>query len=229
MKRAVCLLSGGIDSTTAAAIAKSEGWEILALTIDYGQRHRREIEAARKVAASLGVAEHIVLQVDLRAWGGSALTADAIDVPVGQVAAATCPGQVGIPVTYVPARNLIFLSLAVSFAEAREAQRVYFGANSLDYSGYPDCRPEFVQAFSRAAALGTRVGAEGRPVEIIAPLQNLSKAEILRRGLELGVDYSLTWSCYRGEDKACGKCDSCRIRLAAFAALGRDDPIPYVS
>jgi len=260
MKKAVCLLSGGIDSATTAALAKAEGWEILALTVDYGQRHRREIEAAGRIAASLKAAEHVLLEVNLRAWGGSALTSEDIAVPSsgrlkpgflpplwgrmkagGATPTLPSPMEGGgepmmpaasgpeIPATYVPARNLVLLSLALSFAEARGAQRVYFGANSLDYSGYPDCRPEFVEAFSQAATLGTRVGVEGRPIEILAPLQHLTKTEILRRGLELGVDYSLTWSCYRGEEAACGECDSCRIRLAAFAALGTRDPASYAS
>ncbi|NIM05586.1 MAG: 7-cyano-7-deazaguanine synthase QueC [Armatimonadetes bacterium] len=224
MKKAVCLLSGGIDSTTTAAIAKAEGWEILALTVDYGQRHRREIKAAGRVASALKIAEHIHLELDLRAWGGSALTSENIAVPVGQELG-SCPRR--IPITYVPARNMILLSLAVSYAEAKQAQRVYFGANSRDYSGYPDCRPEFVQAFTKAATLGTRTGVEGRPIEILAPLQKLTKAEIIRRGIELGVDYSLTWSCYERKEEACGKCDSCRIRLAAFAELGMEDPISY--
>lgn len=220
MQRAVTLLSGGIDSATAAAVAKAEGWDLLALTIDYGQRHQRELDAARKVATFLAALEHIIVNVNLRAWGGSALTSG-IEVPQRAEIGAD------IPVTYVPARNLIFLSLAVSYAEAKGAQRVYFGANSLDYSGYPDCRPEFLQAFAKAAALGTRVGVEAQPVEIVAPLQHLTKAEIIQRGLDLGLDYSLTWSCYQGEEKACGKCDSCQIRLKAFKSLGIKDPITY--
>jgi 7-cyano-7-deazaguanine synthase len=219
--RAVVLLSGGVDSTTAAAIAKTEGYDLHALTVNYGQRHVRELASARKVAAALGVAEHIVIDVNLRAWGASALTSDEIAVPFRQEIAPD------IPVTYVPARNLVLLSLALSFAEAREAARIYFGANSLDYSGYPDCRPEFLHAFGEAARLGTRVGSEAQAIEIVAPLQHMTKAEIIARGLELGVDYALTWSCYQGEEKACGQCDSCRIRLAAFAALGKRDPIVY--
>ena len=223
IKRAVCLLSGGIDSATCAAIAKADGCALLALTVNYGQRHQRELESARNLAAFFGVAEHIQLEVNLRAWGASALTSDDIAIPHREALGHD------IPVTYVPARNLILLALALSYAEARQAERVYFGANSLDYSGYPDCRPDFLRAFSKAAELGTKAGAEGKPIEILAPLQNLAKAEILQRGLALGVDYSLTWSCYQGEKEACGKCDSCRIRRAAFAALGLQDPIPYTT
>ena len=223
IKRAVCLLSGGIDSATCAAIAKADGCALLALTVNYGQRHQRELESARNLAAFFGVAEHIQLEVNLRAWGASALTSDDIAIPHREALGHD------IPVTYVPARNLILLALALSYAEARQAERVYFGANSLDYSGYPDCRPDFLRAFSKAAELGTKAGAEGKPIEILAPLQNLTKAEILQRGLALGVDYSLTWSCYQGENEACGKCDSCRIRLAAFVALGLQDPISYTT
>jgi len=223
IKRAVCLLSGGIDSATCAAIAKADGCALLALTVNYGQRHQRELESARNLAAFFGVAEHIQLEVNLRAWGASALTSDDIAIPHREALGHD------IPVTYVPARNLILLALALSYAEARQAERVYFGANSLDYSGYPDCRPDFLRAFSKAAELGTKAGAEGKPIEILAPLQNLTKAEILQRGLTLGVDYSLTWSCYQGENEACGKCDSCRIRLAAFVALGLQDPISYTT
>jgi 7-cyano-7-deazaguanine synthase len=221
IKRVVCLLSGGIDSATCAAIAKADGCALLALTVNYGQRHQRELESARNLAALFGAVEHIQLEVNLRAWGASALTSDDIAVPHREALGTD------IPVTYVPARNLILLSLAVSYAEAKSATRIYFGANSLDYSGYPDCRPDFIQSFAQTAALGTKTGAEGKPIEILAPLQNLAKAEILQRGLALGVDYSLTWSCYQGEKEACGKCDSCRIRLAAFAALGLQDPIHY--
>jgi len=223
IKRAVCLLSGGIDSATCGAIAKADGCELLALTVNYGQRHQRELNSAKKLAEFLGAVEHIQLEVNLRAWGDSALTSDDIAVPHRAAISND------IPVTYVPARNLILLSLALSYAEARNATRIYFGANSLDYSGYPDCRPEFLQSFAQTAAFGTKAGAEGKPIEILAPLQNLSKAEILQRGMKLGVDYSLTWSCYQGEKEACGKCDSCRIRLAAFVALGLQDPISYTT
>lgn len=218
---AVVLLSGGIDSATTAAIAGAEGAALYALTVNYGQRHAKELESACKIAALLGVVEHKVVSVDLRAWGGSALTSPTIPVP--------CRAEIGedIPATYVPARNLVLLSLATSYAEAVGAEKIYFGANSLDYSGYPDCRPEFVQAFQQAAALGTKRGVEGHPIEILAPLQYLTKIEIIRKGLELGLDYSLTWSCYQGEARACGLCDSCKIRLAAFAALEQTDPIAY--
>jgi 7-cyano-7-deazaguanine synthase len=219
--KCVVLLSGGIDSATTAAIAKTEGMTLYALTVNYGQRHAKELESACKIAALLGVVEHKVVSVDLRAWGGSALTSPNIPVPQRAVIADD------IPITYVPARNLVLLSLATSYAEAVGAEKIYFGANSLDYSGYPDCRPEFVQAFQQAAALGTKCGVEGRPIEIHAPLQYLTKIEIIRKGMELGLDYSLTWSCYQGEARACGLCDSCKIRLAAFAALEQTDPIAY--
>ena len=219
--RAVILLSGGIDSATTAAIASAEGASLYALTINYGQRHAKELESACKIAALLGVVEHKVVAVDLRAWGGSALTFPNIPVPQRAVIADD------IPITYVPARNLVLLSLATSYAEAVGAEKIYFGANSLDYSGYPDCRPEFVQAFQQAAALGTKCGVEGHPIEILAPLQYLTKIEIIRKGMALGLDYSLTWSCYQGEARACGLCDSCKIRLAAFAALEQKDQIAY--
>jgi len=219
--KVVVLLSGGIDSATTAAIAKAEGASLYALTVNYGQRHAKELESACKIAALLGVVEHKVVAVDLRAWGGSALTSPNIPVPQRAVIADD------IPITYVPARNLVLLSLATSYAEAVGAEKIYFGANSLDYSGYPDCRPEFVQAFQQAAALGTKCGVEGHPIEILTPLQYLNKIEIIRKGLELGLDYSLTWSCYQGEARACGLCDSCKIRLAAFAALEQKDQIAY--
>jgi 7-cyano-7-deazaguanine synthase len=219
-KRAICLLSGGIDSATAAAIAKADGYEVYALTIHYGQRHSREVRFAEKLAMSLKLASHTVLNVNLRAWGGSALT-DSILVPHHETI-----GN-GIPVTYVPARNLILLSLAVGYAEASGASRVYFGANSLDYSGYPDCRPAFLEAFAQAATLGTKTGVEGDPIEIVAPLQHMTKAEIIQRGLDLNVNYKLTRSCYEDREQSCGKCDSCRIRLAAFETLGIRDPIEY--
>jgi 7-cyano-7-deazaguanine synthase len=218
--KAVCLLSGGLDSSTAAAIAVARGYEVHALTINYGQRHEREIQAAKAIARHLGVAEHVIIDLDLRQWGGSALTAD-IDVPK--------EGGEGIPTTYVPARNTVFLSIALSFAEAIGAEHLFIGVSQVDYSGYPDCREEFVRAFEDLANIGTRAGLEGAAhFKIDAPLINMSKADAIREGLRLGLDYSLTWSCYRGEELACGACDSCRLRLSAFAEAGVSDPIRYV-
>lgn len=222
-RTAVVLLSGGLDSTTTLAIARADGCDVIALTIRYGQRHAGELDAARRVAAALGAREHVVLDVDLRAVGGSALTAD---MPVPRNGPAP-PGA--IPSTYVPARNTVFLALALALAEARGAQEIYIGVNAVDYSGYPDCRPEFIAAFERLAALATRAGVEGRPIHIRAPLLHLPKHEIIRRGLALGVDYGLTRSCYDPDPagRGCGECDSCRLRLAAFAQLGLPDPAPY--
>lgn len=221
---AIVLLSGGLDSATALAIARSEGFAPVALTFRYGQRHALEIAAARAVAAAAAVQEHVVLDLDLRTFGGSALTAD-IPVPKDRDLAAA-----DIPVTYVPARNTIFLACALALAEARNARDIYIGVSAVDYSGYPDCRPEYIAAFERLAALATRAGVQGRPTRIHAPLIHLPKAEIVRRGLALGVDYGLTRSCYDPDPagRACGRCDSCRLRLAAFAELGRPDPAPYV-
>lgn len=220
MRHAVVLLSGGLDSYTAAAIAKSEGFSLNALTIFYGQRHAREVEAARAVARDLGVARHQELTVDLRAIGGSALTAD-IDVPkTGAVAA-------DIPVTYVPARNTIFLSLALGWAEVLGAYDIFIGVNALDYSGYPDCRPEFVRAFESLANLATRAGVEGARFHVHTPLITMSKADIIKCGLELGVDYGLTHSCYDPlpSGAPCGRCDSCVLRARGFAQAEVQDPL----
>jgi 7-cyano-7-deazaguanine synthase len=221
---AIVLLSGGLDSATALAIAQADGFECVALSFRYGQRHAIELAAAASVAAALGVREHLVTELDLRAFGGSALTAD-IAVPKDRD-----PAAAGIPITYVPARNTIFLAHALALAEVRGAGDIFIGVNAVDYSGYPDCRPEFVAAFERMANLATRAGVTGRPVRIRAPLIRMSKAEIIRRGLELGVDYGLTRSCYDpdADGRSCGHCDSCRLRLEAFAAVGRRDPAPYV-
>jgi 7-cyano-7-deazaguanine synthase len=218
--RAVVLLSGGLDSATAAAIAGSEGFELFALTVAYGQRHVREIESARAVARALGVVRHVELQVDLSAFGGSALT-DRIDVPRDRDLAAG-----DIPATYVPARNTVLLSLAMAWAEALEARDVYIGVNVLDYSGYPDCRPEFIEAFAHLAALATKAGVEGAPLRVHTPLIRMTKADIIRRGLELGIDYGLTHSCYDpdGSGRPCGHCDSCRLRAKGFAEAGVEDP-----
>jgi 7-cyano-7-deazaguanine synthase len=226
--RAVVLLSGGVDSSTVAAIARQQGFEIHALTFRYGQRHERELEAAQKVAAFLGVASHRVLEFDLRAIGGSALT-DAIEVPKGRSAGAISQG---IPVTYVPARNTIFLSFALALAERIEAQDIFFGANQLDYSGYPDCRDEYIRAFEAMANLATRAGVEGSSrIKIKVPLIHMSKAVIVQQGTALGLDYALTWSCYdpQPDHRACGLCDSCQLRRAGFLAAGIVDPIPYAT
>jgi len=227
VKPAVILLSGGLDSATTAAIARSEGYELYALTVDYGQRHRHELAAARRVAEAIGVRRHLVLAVDLRQLGGSALT-DAIEVPKDRSAAQM---RQGIPVTYVPARNTILLGLALGYAEVVGAADIFLGINAIDYSGYPDCRPEFVTAFERLANLGTKAGVEGTSAfRIHAPLVSLTKGEIIRRGVELGVDYGLTHSCYDPDEagQSCGRCDACRLRLHGFADAGLKDPLRYV-
>ncbi len=225
MKKAVCLLSGGLDSATALACARRDGFQTYALTFDYGQRHRVELEAAARVAAQLGAAEHRLFRLDLRAFGGSALTAD-IDVPKDRQPAR---GAEEIPVTYVPARNTVFLSIALAWAEVLGSSDIYIGVNAVDYSGYPDCRPEFIRAFEQMANLATKAGVEGRQkLRIHTPLISLSKADIIRLGLELGVDYSLTHSCYDPVDGlACGHCDSCLLRRAGFAEAGVQDPLRY--
>jgi len=222
---AIVLLSGGLDSATTLAIARHDGFSPLALSFRYGQRHALELEAAVHIARSARVREHKILDLDLRAFGGSALTAD-VDVPKDRDLDAG-----DIPITYVPARNTIFLAYALAYAEVRNAADVFIGVNAIDYSGYPDCRPEYIAAFEKMAALATRAGVEGRPVHIHTPLIHLRKVEIIRRGLELGVDYGLTRSCYDpdAQGRACGRCDSCRLRLAAFAELGRADPAPYAT
>lgn len=225
-KPAVVLLSGGLDSATVAAIAADEGFEVDALSFSYGQRHSFELEAARRVAESLHVARHRIANIDLRAFGGSALTDD-IDVPKGRTAMEM---EHGIPVTYVPARNTIFLSFALAWAEVLGASDIFIGVNALDYSGYPDCRPEFIHAFEQMANLATKAGVEGRQkLTIHAPLMHLTKAQIIRRGIELGVDYSLTSSCYdpSPQGRPCGQCDSCFLRRKGFRESGIDDPLPY--
>jgi len=225
MKRAVVLLSGGIDSTTSLAIAIAEGYETYALSFDYGQRHQIEMEAARRVAHSLGSKEHRVAKIDMRIFGGSALTGN-IDVPKQRSETEIAHG---IPVTYVPARNTIFLSYALVWAEVIPADHIFLGVNAIDYSGYPDCRPEFIEAFEALANLGTKAGVEGRWFEIHTPLIKFSKAEIIRKAVELGVDLSLTHSCYDPslEGLACGECDSCLLRLKGFREAGIEDPIRY--
>jgi 7-cyano-7-deazaguanine synthase len=226
-KSAVVLLSGGLDSTTALAIALAEGYAVYAMSFRYGQRHAIELESARRVAAAMGVARHLVVDIDLRAIGGSALT-DEIDVPKSRSSAEM---SVGIPVTYVPARNTIFLSFALGWAEVLGAADLFIGVNALDFSGYPDCRPEYIEAYERMANLATRAGVEGlTKLKIHTPLIAMTKAEIIRRGLELGVDYSLTHSCYdpTPEGLACGKCDSCLLRQKGFMEAGARDPLVYV-
>jgi 7-cyano-7-deazaguanine synthase len=225
-KAAVVLLSGGLDSATALAIAQSEGYEAYALSFDYGQRHLFELEAARRVARAACVRQHVVLSLDLRAFGGSALTAD-LPVPKDR---AEDEMSHGIPVTYVPARNTIFLSIALGWAETLGISEIFLGVNALDYSGYPDCRPEFLAAFERLANLGTKAGVEGTlNWRIHAPLIQMTKAEIIRTGADLGVDYSLTHSCYDPDfdGRPCGRCDSCRLRLKGFAEAGLTDPLNY--
>ena len=220
-KRAIVLLSGGLDSATCLAVAQRNGFECYTLSFDYGQRHKCELQASEKLAAAMGAADHKTFKLDLRQWGGSALTDDNIAVPDG--------GGAGIPVTYVPARNLIFLSLATAWGEVLGAHDIFIGVNSVDYSGYPDCRPAFIQSFQETARLGTCAVDENWHYEIVAPLQSMSKAEIIKTGIRLGVDYSLTTSCYNPDQqgRSCGKCDSCVLRHAGFEAAGIADPTRY--
>ncbi|PLK50529.1 7-cyano-7-deazaguanine synthase QueC [Uliginosibacterium sp. TH139] len=221
--RAVVLLSGGLDSATCLAIARAEGFETYALSVAYGQRHAAELAAAERVAAALGAKEHRVGHVDLGQFGGSALTDASIEVPTSGVEAG------GIPVTYVPARNTVMLSLALGWAEVLKANAIFVGVNAVDYSGYPDCRPEFIAAFEKMANLATKTGVEGLKLSIHAPLISLSKAQIVQRGSALGVDYGMTVSCYKADDegRACGQCDACRLRRAGFEAAGLLDPTRY--
>ncbi len=221
--KAVVLVSGGLDSATVLAIANGDGYDCYALSFQYGQRHAVEIAAARRVVAAIGAVEHRTFPIDLAAFGGSALTDSSLAVPETPTT--------GVPITYVPARNTVFLSLALAWAETLNARHIFLGVNAVDYSGYPDCRPAFIKAFRRVANLGTRAGAEGERFEIHAPLINLAKADIIRRGSDLGVDYGLTISCYQPNTagEACGRCDSCRLRCAGFAAAGIDDPTRYAS
>ncbi len=221
MKNAVVLLSGGLDSATVLAIARSQGYECYALSVDYGQRHHSELAAAERVAGVLGAREHRVVNIDLTGFGGSALTDSRIAVPEQL--------SVGIPLTYVPARNTIMLSLALAWAEVLHAQDIFIGVNAVDYSGYPDCRPAYIDAFERMANLATQAAVEGHPLTLHAPLLHLSKAEIIREGNRLGVDYAATVSCYQADElgRACGVCDSCRLRRAGFEAAGVVDPTQY--
>ncbi len=220
--RAVVLLSGGLDSATVLAMSIEQGYDAYALSVHYGQRHSAELAAAARVATTLGAREHRIMGVDLAGIGGSALTDSSIAVPTSPVA--------GIPVTYVPARNTLMLSLALGWAEVLGAEAIFIGVNAVDYSGYPDCRPEFIAAFAEAARLGTRVGIEGAAIRVEAPLVRLSKADIIRQGHRLGVDFSLTVSCYQAdsEGRACGRCDSCRLRREGFVSAGVPDPTRYV-
>jgi len=220
-KKAVVLVSGGLDSTTALAIARSEGYDCYTMSFDYGQRHRSELFAAERTAKAMGAIAHKVINLDLRTIGGSALTDDSIAVPEHETA--------GIPITYVPARNTVFLSIALGWAEVLGAEDIFIGVNAVDFSGYPDCRPEYIAAFEKMANLATRAGAEGGQLKIRTPLIDLTKADIVKLGLGLGVDYSLTVSCYQANDKgeACGKCDSCRLRKMGFEQAGIADPTLY--
>ena len=223
-KKAIVLVSGGLDSTTCLAIAKHQGYELYALTLSYGQRHKVELAAARKVAKAYGVKKHLELEVPLTAFGGSALTDKKIKVPKQRSLKEM--GK-GIPTTYVPARNTVFLSMALAWAEALGVQDIFIGVNALDYSGYPDCRPEFIQAYERLAKLATKKGVEGRwKLKVHTPLIHMSKAQIIKKGISLGVDYGLTWSCYDPSPKGrpCGRCDSCLLRAKGFAAAGKSDP-----
>ena len=225
-KKAVVLLSGGLDSTTALAIAKKEGFDVYALSFDYGQRHRIELERAKQIAKKLGVIDHQIINIDLRQFGGSALT-DSIDVPTHREEKIVSEE---IPVTYVPARNTIFLSLGLAYAEVNNAPHIFLGVNAVDYSGYPDCRPEFIEAFEKLANLATKTSVEGKEkIKIHTPLIQLTKAKIILKGIELDVDYSLTYSCYKPEKggKACGICDSCQLRLRGFNEAGLEDPLNY--
>ena len=223
MSRAVVLLSGGLDSTTTLAVARRDGHDLYAMSFAYGQRHALEVDAARRIAKAAGVVDHVVVSIDLRVFGGSALTSD-IPVPKGG------DNSGAIPITYVPARNTIFLSYATAWAEVLRARDIYIGVNALDYSGYPDCRPEYIEAFENLVALATRAGVEGNATHIRAPLINMTKAEIIKLGLSLGVDYSQTTSCYdpSADGLPCGKCDSCMFRLEGFRIAGVRDPLRYV-
>ncbi|NJM69793.1 MAG: 7-cyano-7-deazaguanine synthase QueC [Scytonema sp. RU_4_4] len=222
--KAVILLSGGLDSSTVLYQAIADGYECHTISFDYQQRHQRELHSALAIAQKAGVEDHQVVKFDLRQWGGSALTDDAIELPQKRDLQEMSQS---IPVTYVPARNTIFLSFALAYAETISAQRVYIGVNALDYSGYPDCRPDYIQAMQEVFRLGTKQGRSGQTISINTPLIHLKKTEIIQIGNQLGVPWELTWSCYVGGDLACGVCDSCRLRLAAFAELGLKDPLAY--
>jgi len=221
--RTIALVSGGLDSATCLALAKHQGFDCYALSFNYGQRHGAELEAARRVAAAIGVVRHKIISIDLRQFGGSALTDDAIQIPL-------TPSE-NIPVTYVPARNTIFLSYALAWAEVTECYDIFIGVNAVDYPGYPDCRPEYIQAYQAMARLATKAAVEGRPVRIHTPLIHLTKAEIVKKGVELGIDYGLTVSCYQADaqGRACGVCEACRLRAEGFKAAGVADPTIYLN
>ncbi len=224
MASAVVLLSGGLDSSTALALTAERGYDIVALTFSYGQRHRRELESAKRVAEHYGVKRHIVIDLDISEHLRSSLTQRSMEVPRGRAAD---DGGDGIPSTYVPARNIMFMSVAAAVAESIGADTIVIAANSVDFSGYPDCTPEFIDAYQRMLGVGTKAGVEGRPVAVDAPLLRMSKADIVREARRLGVPLELTWSCYEGGDRACGECDSCRLRLKGFAEAGEEDPLTY--
>ncbi len=223
--KAVVLLSGGLDSSTVLYQAKADGCDCYALSFDYQQRHRRELESAQQIAQSARIIEHQTVRFDLTLWGGSALTDDQMNLPTDR---SLHEMAANIPITYVPARNTIFLSFALAYAEAIAADRVYIGVNALDYSGYPDCRPDYIQAMAEVFRLGTKQGREGDPITIHAPLIDLKKTEIIQLGNRLGVPWEKTWSCYAGGEQACGVCDACQLRLVAFKELGLTDPLPVV-
>lgn len=224
--KAVCLISGGLDSCTTAFIAKSKGYEIYALSFNYGQRHNKEIECAKKIASSVYAKKHVVFDIDLGLFGGSSLVDKSLEIEKCQELE-----EIGkaIPSTYVPARNTVFLSIALAYAEVVDADAIFIGVTATDYSGYPDCRPEYIKAFKKMANLATKKGVEGNPIEIYAPLIGLSKVDIIKKGLDLDVPFENTWSCYEGGDKACGTCDSCLLRLKGFQESGNKDPLIYKS
>ena len=224
MEKAVVLLSGGLDSSTVLAMALEKGYEVIALTFNYGQRHARELESAKNVARHYGISEHVVMDLGLGGFVKSSLTDESEAIPQGRTRSEIGSG---IPSTYVPGRNLVFLSIASSLAESLGASAVFIAANSVDFSGYPDCTPEFIEAFQRTLDVGTKAGKEGRPVKVMAPVIRLSKGEIVKEAVRLRVPLELTWSCYRGGAKACGRCDSCMLRLQGFAEAGVEDPIEY--
>lgn len=226
MSKAVCLLSGGLDSAVATGIAKSKGYEIFALSFFYSQRHSREIDSAKKLVRFFKVKEHKILEADLGKLGGSALTSDEITMPTGKTFEKIKKNR-GIPVTYVPARNTIFLSYALAYSEVIGADKIFMGVNAVDYSHYPDCRPEFIEKFQELAMVATKRGVEGKEVTIETPLMEMNKAEIIKKGHRLGVPFELTWSCYQGEEKACGKCESCVLRLNGFKEANLGDPLDY--
>ena len=226
IKKAVCLVSGGIDSSVTAFIAKSKGYDIYALSFNYGQKHRRELDSAKKIISSIDAKKHVIFDIDLGLFGGSSIVDNSLALEKNHN-----PEEIGktIPSTYVPARNTVFLSIALAYAEVVNADAIFIGVTATDYSGYPDCRPEYIEAFRKMANLSTKKGVEGNPVEIHVPLISMSKAEIIKKGLELDVPFANTWSCYRGGDKACGTCDSCLLRLKGFKESGSKDPIFYES